>query len=350
METIDNVPDVRPAALLVFTLIVMACQEPAPSPIEQPSVSYSALFDSREARLSYRLEIPARRGKVPAVVIGHGSGRTTKEQCRFLAQRFVTRGFAVLCYDKRGVGESTGLYSGIGPGNSFDMFDLLADDMAAAVRVLRSRSEVAADRIGLVGVSQAGWIMPVAAERVRPAFMIALAGPVVSVGEEIFYSDLVEHADGSPDDANARLKNFTGMHGFDPRPLLATLDVPGLWLLGSDDRSIPIPATVAALDELKGRGRPFTRVVFPGVGHDLSGAPVWIEIDRWLAENDLLPKAPHDREQQGQDNRHDDHRRDWRVDPHAGSLDANIARQASKPRQRSRPYHRREHDEREPGN
>jgi pimeloyl-ACP methyl ester carboxylesterase len=286
---------VRHAVLFVLALAAAACLEAMPSSAEQPALMHSAAFDSRDARLSYRLDIPVRRGRVPAVVIGHGSGRTVKEQCRFLAQGFLARGFAVLCYDKRGVGESTGVYTSIGPKNSVEMFDLLAEDMAAAVRLLRTRGEVAADRIGLVGVSQAGWIMPVAAARVKPAFLIALAGPAVSVGEEIFYSDLVEHADGSADEANARLKSFAGAHGFDPRPLLATLNVPGLWLLGSADRSIPIPATVAALDELAAKGRPFTRVVFAGAGHDLSGTPFWAEIDRWLAAQQLLPEAARQR-------------------------------------------------------
>jgi hypothetical protein len=71
--------------------------------------------------------------------------------------------------------------------------------------------------------------------------------------------------------------------------VLESLNVPGLWLLGGEDRSIPTPATVAILDELIGSGRPYTHVVFPGFGHNLSGAPLWPEIDRWLAKHDLRP-------------------------------------------------------------
>jgi hypothetical protein len=113
--------------------------------------------------------------------------------------------------------------------------------------------------------------------------MILLVGPAVSVGEEVFYSRIVEETDRSVDEGYKALPSFSGQHGFDPRPVLESLDVPGLWLLGEQDRSIPTPKTVAILDALAARGKPFARVVFPGAGHDLSGFPIWPEIDRWLA-------------------------------------------------------------------
>jgi pimeloyl-ACP methyl ester carboxylesterase len=272
------------AALTFLTLLTLGCAEAAPPPAVQiPAATEHGFFDSTEARLSYRLDLPARSGPVPAVVFGHGSGRLNKDSCRFLAPGFLARGFATLCFDKRGVGESTGEYSSVGPANSERMFDLLGEDMAAGVRLLRARTDVDPQRIGLAGASQAGWIIPVAAARVRPAFMIVLVGPTVSVGEEIFYSDLVEFNEQSLDAAYRKLSAFAGNRGFDPRPVLETLDVPGLWLLGGQDRSIPTPTTVAILDELTSKGRPFSRVVFPDHGHDLSGAPLWDEIDRWLS-------------------------------------------------------------------
>lgn len=83
-----------------------------------------------------------------------------------------------------------------------------------------------------------------------------VAGPTVSVGEEIEYSDIVEHRGRPLDEGYKKLPAFTGDRGFDPRPVLESLDLPGLWLLGENDRSIPTPATVAILDELgHGAGR-----------------------------------------------------------------------------------------------
>jgi uncharacterized protein len=70
----------------------------------------------------------------------------------------------------------------------------------------------------------------------------------------------------------------------DPKPVLESISVPGLWLLGGEDRSIPTPATVAILDELIAAGKPYTHVVFPAIGHNLDAVPAWSEIDRWLAK------------------------------------------------------------------
>jgi uncharacterized protein len=274
-------------ALIVPALLTAAaCDDRstsrAASAAQQPASTSSGMLESKDARLSYQLDLPARRGAAPAVVIGHGSGQVTKENCRWLASGFLERGFATLCYDKRGVGQSSGEYASVGPRNADRMFDLLAEDMAAGVRFLRSQPGIDAARVGLVGVSQAGWIIPVAATRTRPAFMIIMSGPTVSVGEEIFYSDIVERTTRPLTDADRQLESFSGLRGFDPRPVLESLDTPGLWLLGDSDRSIPIPATLAILDGLASRGKPFAHVVFPGVGHDLAGASIWDEIARWI--------------------------------------------------------------------
>ena len=270
-------------AIACLGAATIACGLGTASNVPQDATSLSGFIDSTGGvRLSYRLDLPTRRGKVPAVVFGHGSGELTKASCRFLSAQFLARGYATFCYDKRGVGESTGDYSSVGPRNSVRMFNDLAEDMAAGVRFLRSQDAVDGQRVGLAGNSQAGWIIPVAASRVQPAFMIILVGPTVSVGEEIFYSNIVEKSDAPLALAYQQLPSFTGERGFDPRPVLESLTVPGLWLLGAEDRSIPTPATVAILDELAARGKPFARVVIPGAGHNLPLARVWEEIDRWL--------------------------------------------------------------------
>ena len=135
---------------------------------------------------------------------------------------------------------------------------------------LRTRPEIDARRIGLAGVSQAGWIMPIAAQKSRPAFMVLMVGPTVSVGIEGFYSRIVEFSNAPVEEGYKQLPSFNGFHGFDPKPVLESLNVPGLWLLGGEDRSIPTPATVAILDQLIASGKPYARVVFPGFGHNLA--------------------------------------------------------------------------------
>jgi pimeloyl-ACP methyl ester carboxylesterase len=235
-------------------------------------------FPSGEVRLGYTLDLPAGAGPFPAVVFGHGSGRTTRDEARGLASRLVASGFAVLRYDKRGVGESTGVYENVGVGNATRVLGLLADDMAAGVAFLRTRPEIDPRRVGFMGVSQAGWIIPLAAQRApNVAFMVLVVGPTVSVGLEIYYSDLAEFSTVPLDQVQAQLGAFQGPAGFDPRPTLETLSVPGLWLLGDADRSIPTPQTVAVLESLRASGRPYRWIVYPGASHgmrDASGGSV----------------------------------------------------------------------------
>jgi dienelactone hydrolase len=155
--------------------------------------------------------------------------------------------------------------------------------MAAGVEFLRSRPEIDPSRIGLAGASQAGWIMPIAAAKTQPAFMLLMVSPTVSIGLENFYSSIVEVNPNVPvEEGYKQLPSFSGFHGFDPRPVLESLDVPGLWLLGAEDRSIPTPATVAILDQLIASGKLYTYFVYPGQGHNLP--PSWPDIDPWLAK------------------------------------------------------------------
>src|SRR5262245_34417145 len=93
------------AAVAAASAGAMNCSTPA---VAAPPTGF---FQNGDIRLSYQLRKPEGKGPFPAVVIGHGSGRTTKDQCGWLASSFLRRGYATLCYDKRGVGESTGEYS-----------------------------------------------------------------------------------------------------------------------------------------------------------------------------------------------------------------------------------------------
>ena len=80
------------------------------------------------------------------------------------------RGIAVLGYDKRGVGGSTGDWNTA-------LFEDLAGDVVSAFGYLKTRSDIDATQIGLLGVSQAGWIMPLAAVRAKDlAFVISISG------------------------------------------------------------------------------------------------------------------------------------------------------------------------------
>jgi hypothetical protein len=267
--------------LIVLTVFAAGCG--GPSGAAQPT-PLPAFFQNGAVRLAFTLDLPAGQGPFPAIVAGHGSGRVTRDQLTWLSLRFTQRGFAVLRFDKRGVGESSGTFVFVGTNDSPEVFPILASDIAAGVRFLRTRPEIDPRRIGVAGASQAGWILPIAARELGDlSFLVLLAGPVCSVGEEMFYSSLVENTNTlSIQQANARMPEFRGPHGFDPVPTLEGLNTPTLWVLGLEDRSIPVELTITNLERLKAAGRPFDWRTYPGLGHSL-GPQIWADIDSWLA-------------------------------------------------------------------
>lgn len=252
------------------------------------------LLRSGDIELAARLRLPAYGGPHPALVVAHGSGRATRDGYERLGADLATNGFALLTYDKRGVGDSGGEYFGVGPQNAEQAFELLASDVLAGVDALAARPEIDAGRIGVLGISQGGWIGPVAAMRSdRVAFLVVLSGTTVPVGHEIYYSELTGERDGADlDDTelSAALAAFRGDPGHDPRAVLEAVQVPTLWVLGSEDRSIPIPETVATLEQLVAAGRPFTFHLLEGLGHDLRDprtgerGPVFPLVYGWLVD------------------------------------------------------------------
>ena len=248
--------------------------------------------------LAARLDLPKGEGPFPAVVVVHGSGKRTRDEAQFITDHLLPLGIAVLRYDKRGVGDSGGAYYGIGPHNSERMFELLASDAIACVNFLRTQQKIDSARIGLIGASQAGWIIPLAALRsAEVKFMVNLVGPVVSVGEEIFYSKLTGDDPGGPGELSEaeidrRFKNYNGPHGYDPVPILQQVTVPGLWVLGGKDRSLPTAESIVRLEKIKREHKKeFTVHLYANGTHSLRDAttgaqlPVFEEVvNGWILE------------------------------------------------------------------
>jgi dienelactone hydrolase len=134
-------------------------------------------FRNRNVQLAGTLITPAAPGPHPAVILVHGSGAENREYLLPFARFLIRHGMAVLGYDKRGVGASTGDWNKAS-------FDDLAGDVVAAFEYLRSRSDVEREQIGMLGCSQAGWVMPLAATRATDlAFLISISGAGVSARE-----------------------------------------------------------------------------------------------------------------------------------------------------------------------
>jgi pimeloyl-ACP methyl ester carboxylesterase len=139
-------------------------------------------FRNGRVTLAGSLLTPSTGGPHPAAVLVHGSGPQDRNGdlglLRFHAEHFARHGIASLIYDKRGVGASTGE-----DWNAW--FEDLARDALAGIRLLSERADVAREHVGLWGISQAGWILPMAASMSQDvAFLILVSPPAVTIAQQ----------------------------------------------------------------------------------------------------------------------------------------------------------------------
>jgi len=226
-----------------------------------------------------------------AVVLVNGSDQTPR--MKKFASLLAEKGISVLTYDKRGVGESGGIYVGPEVGtNNVDSANLtlLAEDASAAVNVLYQRDKNLL--IGLVGFSQAGWIIPIAANKNSLVdFMILFSGSVVPTLEQLRFQFFTE---GKLDfwdihtetEAREHIRNDADRYQFtntDPYDALSTLSISGLWLFGEKDVQVPVGLSIERLNALKAQGKPYEYCLFSTLGHNFSGStePVNIAV-HWI--------------------------------------------------------------------
>lgn len=118
---------------------------------------------------------PKGSGPFPAVIFIHGDGPINRTMLGYyepIWDKFVEAGFACLSWDKPGVGQSTGTFS------DNAIFRDRAYIAAEAVRFLKAREDIDDHRIGLWGISQAGYIMPLVTTMTDDiTFMIAVSCP-----------------------------------------------------------------------------------------------------------------------------------------------------------------------------
>jgi len=260
-----------------------------------------------------------------ALVALHGAGEGTRDSpsLRHLHELLPSHGIGVVTFDRRGEGESTG-------DATRGRFDLQADDALAVLRA------IGAERSGLFGYSQGGWIAPLAAARSDDvAFLVLVASIGVTPSEQMMVAverqlRLAGHGDDVVDRALDLRRRFEHwIHAvapepdeqladdllaavdepwagqlwlppslldeegvrlwieemdYDPRPTFEQVRVPTLSFYGELDSWAPVEASVKAWRDARGDG--VELVVIPGAEHDLTvpDGSVAPEYDRRLVE------------------------------------------------------------------
>jgi dienelactone hydrolase len=285
-----------------------------------------AVFESNGVKLVGRLILPTGSGKIPVVVLVHGSETDSALNSYALQRMFPAQGIGAFVYDKRGTGASGGTYT--------QDFDVLASDAIAAMEEARRLAGARLGRIGYQGGSQGGWVVPLAANRAPVDFAIVSFGLAVTVLEEDQESvalDMYFHHHSTADTVKAlelaragervietgdkegyeafdalrqKYKSeswYKDVHGdfvfvimpldrkqiieaithefsfidttpfrYEPMPALRASTTPQLWVLGSDDLEAPSAETAKRIKLLTTQGKNYTLAVYPGAEHGMT--------------------------------------------------------------------------------
>jgi pimeloyl-ACP methyl ester carboxylesterase len=176
-------------------------QEPVkPYPYYEEEVS----FDNTEAgiSLSGTFTRPAQLGAYPVVILISGSGRHDRDGSMMTHRPFLVlsdyltrNNIAVLRYDDRGFGKSTGDFSQATTAG-------FAQDVLSAVNYLKSRKDINPNQIGLIGHSEGGIIAPLAANQCTDiAFIITMAATGIPGNEVAVMQSKIVRPFPVPDEA-----------------------------------------------------------------------------------------------------------------------------------------------------
>lgn len=156
--------------------------------MKAPFKEKTIYFKSGNIHLFGKLVVPEGNGKFPVVIIAHGSDNESAVDTYFEPYLFASQGIACFVYDKRGTGKSEG--------QAILSFQLLSDDMVAAISQLHTFQSVDTSNIGLSGYSQGGWIAPLAALKSgQVKFAVINYGMAMSVADEDQYEAPLKLAD-----------------------------------------------------------------------------------------------------------------------------------------------------------
>ena len=278
-------------------IITIICILISSSLYSQERLSSNVHFKSGKETIEGILIRPNNNKNTPVVVFQQGSGNHSFDGYEteawgphkfYIEDVLLEQGYAVLYCNKRGLGKSTGNWRK----NSFYG---RADDAYAAVSYLKTLDFIDPERIGISGHSQGGWIAQiVAAQHEDVAFIIALAGPTVSVKAQTGRNDSLRYmCEGySGDKLTKRMKKdrkhkklgydvgktfgFTGsarhwylIADYDNDEVLKSIQCPSLLLFAEHDMNVPPDQNIEHFNEVFDNRPPdnFTIKVMEGGQH-----------------------------------------------------------------------------------
>jgi alpha/beta superfamily hydrolase len=183
--------------LLFSAAIVLWAENPSGKRPQEPKKPYAyfsedVTFLNEEAniRLSGTLTLPSKGKNHPVVILITGSGAQNRDEEIFghkpflvISDHFTKNGIAVLRFDDRGFGRSTGNFK---TATSLDF----SYDVESAVEYLKTRKEINKNQIGLVGHSEGGIVAPLVASRSKDiGFIILLAAPAIRLDSVLLMQD-----------------------------------------------------------------------------------------------------------------------------------------------------------------
>lgn len=186
-------------------------QEPVPPfPYDVQDVTYRN--ENANVTLAGTLTKPRGDGPFPVVILIAGMGATNRDgmmyghKLYFVIADYLTRqGIAVLRFDKRGVGRSTGSFG-------MDVTSReLADDVQAGIDYLKTRNDIDHSKIGLIGHSEGGLIASLLATESKDVSFIVLMAGAIATSPEILAKQIAVQLqlDGASQELVSVMRNAT---------------------------------------------------------------------------------------------------------------------------------------------
>ncbi|UCE20882.1 MAG: alpha/beta hydrolase [Candidatus Aminicenantes bacterium] len=128
------------------------------------------VFEPGHFKVVGELRIPSGEGKYPLVIMVHGDGPAYKTYFFTLKKCFLQAGYATLMWDKPGFGQSTGKFS------QAHLRAERAEILLDAIRHVKCHPSIDSNRIGVWGISQAGYVIPMAYPKTEDISFMIMVG------------------------------------------------------------------------------------------------------------------------------------------------------------------------------